>query len=51
MAQAEKLCKDLDAARADKDYDKADSIRTEIRELGFEVRTTKEGTVIQKELV
>ncbi len=51
LAQAEQLCKNLDAARAEKNYDQADAIREQIRELGFEVRTTKEGTVIQKELV
>ena len=48
--QAEQWCKDLDAARADKNYELADEIRAKIIEAGFEVRTTKEGTVIEKEL-
>lgn len=51
LDQAMQWCKDLDAARADKDYDKADAIRKQIQDAGFEVRTTKEGTTIQKQLV
>ncbi len=49
--QAEQWCKDLDAARADKNYDEADAIRNKIIDAGFEVRTTKDGTTIQKQLV
>lgn len=48
--QVEQWCKDLDAARADKDYDAADSIRKKILDAGFEVQTTKEGTVIKQQL-
>ena len=51
LAEAESLCKELDQARADKDYAAADAIRDKIKELGFEVRTTGEGTTIQKELI
>jgi cysteinyl-tRNA synthetase len=46
-----KLCKELDHARAAKDFSSADAIRSKIRDHGFEVRTTNEGTVIQKKLV
>ena len=46
-----RLCKELDDARASKDYGAADEIRSKIRDHGFEVRTTNEGTTIQKKLV
>lgn len=51
LEQAQQWCHELDEARANKDYDKADAIRNQIIEAGFEVRTTKQGTVIQKQLV
>ena len=51
LEQAEQWCRDLDTARANKQYDEADQIRQKIRDAGFEVRTTKEGTTIQKQLV
>ena len=35
-------------ARAAKDYAKSDSIRDELKELGYEVKDTKEGTVFTK---
>ena len=46
-----KLCSELDEARASKDYSSADAIRAKIRDHGFEVRTTNEGSTIQKKLV
>lgn len=49
-ARLEQMCRDMDTARADKDYATADAIREQIRELGFETRQTPAGTVIQKEL-
>ena len=49
-ATLDKLCKEMDAARAVKDWATADAIRDKIREMGFEIRQTAEGTVIQKEL-
>ena len=49
-AALENLCKEMDAARAAKDWGTADGIRDQIREMGFEIRQTPEGTVIQKEL-
>ena len=49
-AEADQWCKDLDNARANKDYDAADEIRKKIQDAGFEVQTTKEGTVIKRTL-
>lgn len=49
-AQLEQMCKEMDAARAAKDFPKSDAIRKKIHEMGFETRQTPEGTVIQKEL-
>lgn len=51
IQQAEQWCSDLDAARADKDYATADEIRKKIIDAGFDVQTTKEGTVIKKHLM
>ena len=48
--QAEQWCRELDSARENKDFDQADSIREKIKEAGFEVQTTVEGTVIKKTL-
>jgi cysteinyl-tRNA synthetase len=49
--KAEQWCRDLDEARAAKDFDTADTIRKQIQDAGFEVQTTKEGTVIKKNLM
>lgn len=49
--QAEAMCKELDAARAAKDFDTADEIRKKLIDSGFEVQTTSEGTVIKRHLV
>jgi len=40
------LCKDLDLARQSKDYGKADEIRGQLVEAGYDVKTTKDGTTI-----
>lgn len=40
----------LDAARAAKDYAAADAIRAEIEAAGYDVKTTKDGTVATKRL-
>ncbi len=48
-AQLQQLCKDMDAARAAKDWPTSDAIRDKIHEMGYETRQTPEGTVIQKE--
>jgi cysteinyl-tRNA synthetase len=44
------MCREMDAARAAKDWPRADAIRQKIRSMGFETRQTPSGTVIQKEL-
>ncbi|MFW6038883.1 MAG: cysteine--tRNA ligase [bacterium] len=43
-------CRELDKARKAKDYATADRIRTELQDAGFDVKTTKEGTVATKKL-
>ena len=50
LEQAQNWCRELDAARAAKNFSLADELRKRIQEAGFEVRTTKDGTVIQKSL-
>jgi len=44
------LAQQLDAARAAKDYDQADAIRQQLQEMGYDVKTTREGTVATKRL-
>ena len=44
------LCKQIDAARAAKNYDVADRLRQELIDAGYEVRSTPEGTVAVKKL-
>jgi cysteinyl-tRNA synthetase len=50
LEQAQGWCRELDAARAAKNFSLADELRKRIQDAGFEVRTTKDGTVIQKSL-
>jgi len=38
----------LDAARAAKDYDAADSIRKELQDSGWQVETTRDGTTVRR---
>ena len=45
-----KLCSQLDAARADKDYTAADTIRQQLIDAGYDVKTTKAGTIATKRL-
>jgi len=40
----------LDAARVAKDYAAADAIRDELQDAGYDVKTTKDGTVVSKRL-
>ena len=47
---SEVLCKQIDEARAAKDYDTADRVRQELINAGYEVRSTPEGTVAVKKL-
>ncbi|MBI1336749.1 MAG: cysteine--tRNA ligase [Phycisphaera sp.] len=44
------LCRQLDAARAAKDFAKADAIRRQLQDAGYEVMTTKAGTTAKKKL-
>ncbi len=44
------LCKQLDDARTSKDFAKADTIRQQLIDAGYDVKTTKEGTVASKRL-
>ena len=43
-------CRELDAARADKDYEAADRLRDQIIEAGYDVSTSPEGTMAKKRL-
>ncbi|MCG6157206.1 cysteine--tRNA ligase [Rubinisphaera margarita] len=44
------LCKGIDDARASKDYAKADEIRNQLQDAGYEVRNSPEGTVATRQL-
>lgn len=44
--EALELCRQLDAARQDKNYARADEIRAQLVQSGYDVKTTREGTVI-----
>jgi cysteinyl-tRNA synthetase len=44
------LCRQLDEARTNKDYAAADTIRQQLIEAGYDVKTTKDGTVASKRL-
>ncbi len=43
-------CAELDAARQTKDFAKADAVRAELNAAGYDVKTTKEGTMAVKRL-
>ncbi len=47
---AEGLCRQLDEARKAKDFDTADAIRQQLIDAGYDVKTTKDGTVASKRL-
>ncbi len=40
------LCREIDNARLQKDYSRADQIRSQLIEAGYDVKTTREGTFI-----
>jgi cysteinyl-tRNA synthetase len=44
------LCRQLDAARARKDFAAADALRKQLQDAGYDVRTTKDGTQAVKRL-
>ena len=48
--EANALCAQLDAARAHKDFAAADTIRRQLIDAGYEVQTTKSGTVATRKL-
>jgi len=48
--EIEKLCRGIDEARTAKDYDRADALRQQLVDAGYEVRTSPEGTVAQRRL-
>ena len=43
-------CKEIDAARAAKDFEMADRLRQELINAGYEVKTTQDGTTARKKL-
>ena len=47
-AEVAALATDLDAARAAKDYSRADAIRSQLQADGWTVETTRDGTVIRR---
>ena len=47
---AEAACREMDQARADKDYERADSLRQQIIDAGYDVQTGKDGTTAKKKL-
>ena len=47
---SEAICKQIDEARASRDYDTADHLRQELIDAGYEVRTAPEGTIAVKQL-
>ncbi len=49
-ADIEARCRQLDEARKQKDFATADRIRAELQDAGYDVKTTKEGTVATKRL-
>jgi len=48
--EANELCRQIDEARAGKDFKKADVLRQQLIDAGFEVKNTAEGTVARREL-
>lgn len=49
-SEIETLCRQLDEARAQKDYATADAIRGQIQERGYDVKTSPGGTVAERRL-
>ncbi len=51
VEEALKRCREMDAAKKNKDYETSDLIRKELLEAGFEVQQTSEGSTIKQQLV
>ena len=49
-SDAEALCAKLDTARSEKDFATADAVRQQLIDAGYDVKTTKDGTVATKRL-
>ena len=49
-AEAEAKARQLDEARAAKDFDRADALRAELQEAGYDVKTTRDGTKVTRRL-
>lgn len=47
---ARNKARQLDEARAAKDFDRADALRDELQQAGYDVKTTREGTKVTKRL-
>jgi cysteinyl-tRNA synthetase len=47
-SQVETLAQEREDARKGRDWEKADRLRRQIREMGFEVTDTKEGPLLRK---
>ena len=47
----DELCRRIDQARAEKDFDAADAARQQLIDAGYDVQTTKEGTSVRRKLV
>ena len=50
MDDAQALCKEMDEAKKNKDYDASDAIRKQILDAGYEVQQSKEGSSIKGKL-
>ncbi|MCC7146811.1 MAG: cysteine--tRNA ligase [Phycisphaeraceae bacterium] len=49
--QAAEKARQLDQARADKNFAAADALRKELSEAGYEVRSTRDGTTVHRKLI
>jgi len=50
QSQADDMCRQIDEARAAKDYGKADELRAQLNEAGYDVKNTPAGTVAERRL-
>ncbi len=48
--EIQELCRQIDAARAGKDWAKADELRAQLQDAGYDVQNSPEGTVARKKL-
>ncbi|GIW95662.1 MAG: cysteine--tRNA ligase [Pirellulaceae bacterium] len=48
--QVLEICRQIDEARAAKDYARADQLRQQLLDAGYQVQTTRDGTVVQQQL-